>query len=58
MVLQLIAEGQSNKEIARTLSISESTVDTHRTQLMRRLDLHDVAGLVRFACQEGLVELE
>lgn len=58
VVLQLIAEGQSNKQIAHTLAISESTVDSHRTQLMRRLDLHDVASLVRFACQEGLVALE
>lgn len=54
-VLQLIAEGQSNREIAVTLGIGESTVDTHRTELMRRLDLHDIASVVRFACEEGLV---
>lgn len=54
-VLQLIAEGQSNREIATTLGIGESTVDTHRTELMRRLDLHDIASVVRFACDEGLV---
>lgn len=54
-VLQLIAEGQSNREIATTLGIGESTVDTHRTELMRRLDLHDIASVVRFACEEGLV---
>lgn len=54
-VLQLIAEGQSNRQIASTLGIGESTVDTHRTELMRRLDLHDIASVVRFACDEGLV---
>lgn len=57
-VLQLIAEGQSNREIAETLGIGESTVDTHRTELMRRLDLHDVASVVRFACEEGLVGVQ
>ena len=57
-VLQLVAEGQSNREIAATLGITESTVDTHRTELMRRLDLHDVASVVRFACQEGIVGIE
>lgn len=54
-VLQLVAEGQSNREIAATLGITESTVDTHRTELMRRLGLHDVASVVRFACREGIV---
>jgi len=57
-VLQLIAEGASNREIGTHLGISESTVDTHRTELMRRLGLHDVAGLVRFACQEGIVGVD
>lgn len=54
-VLQLIAEGYSNREIASKLKLSESTVDTHRTELMRRLGVHEVAALVRFACREGLV---
>lgn len=54
-VLQLIAEGKSTKEIAKQLEISVKTADTHRTQLMRQLDIHDVAGLVRFAIREGLV---
>ena len=58
MVLQLIAEGHTNKSIAATLQISESTVDSHRTQLMRRLDAHDVAGLVRFAIQEGVISVD
>lgn len=54
-VLQLIAEGRSTKEIAFELGLSVSTIDTHRTELMRRLDIHDVAGLVRFAFTAGLL---
>jgi DNA-binding NarL/FixJ family response regulator len=54
-VLQLIAEGQSTKEIARRLNLSVKTVETHRTQLMKQLDLHEVAGLVRYALRAGLV---
>jgi DNA-binding NarL/FixJ family response regulator len=54
-ILQLIAEGKTTKEIAVKLDLSIKTVDTHRTQLMERLDLHDVAGLVRFAVKMGLV---
>jgi len=56
-VLQLIAEGQSSKEIARRLDLSVKTVDTHRSQLMRQLDIHEVAGLVRYAMRIGLVSL-
>lgn len=52
--LKLIAEGRSNKEIASMLDLSIKTVETHRTQLMERLDIHDVAGLVRFAIKSGL----
>ena len=54
-VLQLIAEGQSTKEIARRLDLSVKTVETHRIQLMKQLDIHEVAGLVRFAVRMGLV---
>jgi DNA-binding NarL/FixJ family response regulator len=54
-VLQLIAEGHTTKEIAQRLDVSVKTVDTHRTQLMERLDIHDVAGLVRYAIRMGLV---
>jgi DNA-binding NarL/FixJ family response regulator len=54
-ILQLIAEGRSTKEIASTLHLSVKTVETHRTQLMARLDIHDVAGLVRYAIRIGLV---
>ena len=54
-ILQLIAEGHSTKEIAFRLSLSAKTVETHRSQLMERLEIRDVAGLVRFAIQVGLV---
>lgn len=54
-VLQLIAEGNSTKEIARKLGIGTKTVETHRMQLMNTLDIHDVAGLVRFAIRTGLI---
>ena len=54
-ILQLIAEGHSTKEIAFRLGLSAKTVETHRSLLMERLDIHDVAGLVRFAIQVGLV---
>ena len=57
-VLQLIAEGYSTKEIAEKLNISVKTAKTHRSELMRRLDLHDIAGLVRYAIQIGLVAQE
>jgi DNA-binding NarL/FixJ family response regulator len=55
-ILQMIAEGKSTKEIASTLEISVKTVEAHRLQLMARLDIHDVAGLVRYAVRNGLVE--
>lgn len=54
-VLTLIARGRSSKDIARELDLSLKTVDTHRTQLMRALDLHDVASLVRYAIRRGLI---
>ncbi|MCX6033001.1 MAG: response regulator transcription factor [Chloroflexi bacterium] len=54
-VLQLIAEGRTVKEIAQILAVSEKTVETHRAQLMARLDIHDIAGLVRYALRAGLV---
>jgi DNA-binding NarL/FixJ family response regulator len=54
-ILQLIAEGQSTKRIAGTLGVSVKTVETHRSQLMEKLDIHDVAGLVRYAIRIGLV---
>ena len=54
-ILQLVAEGQSTKEIARTLDLSVKTVETHRARIMERLGIRDVAGLVRFAIRSGLV---
>jgi DNA-binding NarL/FixJ family response regulator len=54
-ILQLIAEGHTTKEIARRLKIGIRTVEAHRAELMRRLDIHDIAGLVRFAVRVGLV---
>ncbi len=57
-VLQLIAEGHSTKEIAFTLDVSIKTIETHRQQIMKKLNLHSVAGLTRFAIQEGLTPLD
>jgi DNA-binding NarL/FixJ family response regulator len=54
-VLQLIAEGHSTKEIARRLDLSVKTVETHRSQLMKQLDIHEIAGLVRYAMRAGLI---
>lgn len=54
-VLQLIAEGNNTKEIASTLEVSVKTVEAHRLQLMARLNIHDVPGLVRYAIRSGLV---
>jgi DNA-binding NarL/FixJ family response regulator len=54
-ILQLIAEGRSTKQIAQHLDVSVKTVETHRAQLMERLDIHDVPGLVRLAVRTGLV---
>ncbi len=54
-VLQLIAEGRTTQEIAKRLNVGIKTVETHRAQLMERLDIHEVAGLVRYAIRIGLV---
>jgi DNA-binding NarL/FixJ family response regulator len=56
-VLQRIAQGLSTKEIARQLDLSVKTVETHRTSLMKQLDVHEVTGLVRYAIKMGLVSL-
>ena len=55
-ILQLIAEGHSTKQIAQMLKISVKTAESHRAQLMERLNIHDVAGLVRYAIRAGLVD--
>ena len=57
-VLKLISEGQGTKAIAFQLGVSVKTVETHRAQLMERLDIHDVPGLVRFAVRSGLVSAD
>ena len=54
-VLKLVAEGMSTKEIARRLDLSIKTVDTHRTNLMNQLNIHDLAGLVRYAIRNGII---
>lgn len=54
-VLQLLATGRSTREIALGLHLSIKTVETHRAQLMSRLDIHDLAGLVRYAVRVGIV---
>jgi len=54
-ILQLVAEGKSSKEIASMLELSIKTVESHRGQIMERLGVHDVTGLVRFAIRVGLV---
>ncbi|MCC6822826.1 MAG: response regulator transcription factor [Verrucomicrobia subdivision 3 bacterium] len=56
-VLMHIAEGQSNKEIAGQLKIGVRTVETHRERIMRKLDIHSIAGLTRFAIAQGMVSL-
>jgi RNA polymerase sigma factor (sigma-70 family) len=57
-VLKLMAEGNSTKQIAVLLKISIKTVETHRMLLMERLDIHDIARLVRYAIKGGLIQLE
>lgn len=54
-ILQLIAEGHTNQQMARSLNLSVKTIETHRAQLMDRLDIRDVAGLVRYAIRSGLI---
>jgi DNA-binding NarL/FixJ family response regulator len=56
-VLQLIAEGFANKQIAGELGLSVKTVEKHRQQLMSKLDIHQIAGLVRHAAAQGIIEM-
>jgi DNA-binding NarL/FixJ family response regulator len=55
-VLQLVAEGKTTKEIAQVLGLSVKTAETHRTKIMRKLEIHETAGLVRYAIRRGLVQ--
>jgi DNA-binding NarL/FixJ family response regulator len=57
-VLQLIAEGRTNQDMAEILDLSIKTIESHRSQLMERLDIHDVAGLVRYAVRNGVVPVD
>ena len=57
-MLQMIAEGRQTKEIATVLGVSPKTVDTHRTSLMNKLDLHDAQALTRFALRHRLISGE
>ena len=56
-VLQLIAEGFANKQIAGELGLSVKTVEKHRQQVMQKLNIHDIAGLVRHAASKGIIEM-
>jgi len=56
-VLQLIAEGKTNRDIAEMLKLSVKTVDTHRAHLMRKLDIHDQTTLVKYAIRRGIVDV-
>jgi two-component system, NarL family, response regulator NreC len=55
-VLQLVAEGKTTKEIATLLGISVKTAESHRSNIMDKLDIHDTAGLVRYAIRHGLIQ--
>ena len=55
-VLQLVAEGKTTKEIAGILGVSTKTADAHRTRMMQKLDIHDIAGLTRYAIRSGLIQ--
>ena len=56
-IIQLVAEGKSTKEVATALSLSVKTAETHRTNLMRKLDLHSVADLTLYAVRNGIVQI-
>jgi DNA-binding NarL/FixJ family response regulator len=56
-VIQLVAEGKTTKEVAAALSLSVKTAETHRTNLMRKLDLHSVADLTLYAVRNGIVQI-
>jgi DNA-binding NarL/FixJ family response regulator len=55
-VLQLIAEGKTTKEVAGLLGISFKTAESHRMRIMRKVDVHETAGLVRYAVRRGLIQ--
>jgi DNA-binding NarL/FixJ family response regulator len=57
-VLQLLAEGNSSKEVAYLLNLNVKTIDTHRQRIMKKLNLHNLADLTRYAIREGLTPLD
>jgi len=57
-ILQLVAEGKTSQEIAERLALSSKTVDTYRSRLMRKIGVEDMAGLIKFAIQNGVISLE
>jgi DNA-binding NarL/FixJ family response regulator len=57
-VLQMVAEGHTSNKIAVTLSLSPKTVDTYRSRLMQKLGLPDLASLIKFAIQQGVISIE
>lgn len=57
-VLQLIAEGRTNREVADSLGLAVKTIDTHRTRLMGKLNIHDQTALVKYALRKGVIRLE
>jgi DNA-binding NarL/FixJ family response regulator len=56
-ILQSICEGKTNREIAESLGLAVKTIDTHRTHLMRKLNIHDQTSLVKYALRKGIVTL-
>jgi DNA-binding NarL/FixJ family response regulator len=56
-VLQLVAEGKTSKEVADILGLTAKTAESYRSRLMAKLDIHDIAGLVRYAIQQGIIHL-
>ena len=56
-VVQLVAEGKTTKEIAQLLGVGVKTAESHRTHVMAKLDIHDIAGLVRYAIRRGLIQI-
>ncbi len=57
-ILRLIAEGKTNKDIAKCLDISKSTVNIHRTNVMQKLDIHDTVGLVKYSIEKGIIVID
>lgn len=55
-IIQLLAEGKSNKEVSTALNISVKTVEMHRTNIMRKLDFHSISDLVRYAIRNKIIE--